>query len=297
MIYQSPSNIALIKYMGKRPHNIPVNTSLSYTLDSYTSGVQLIPISGQKDQWSPLVGKPWLPIQLSAKEKEKFLNFFQTLKKIFGLTQYYEVQSANNFHKSAGMASSASSFSALTKASYHQALSEGGTAWTPEQLSMVSRQGSGSSCRSFFKPWCVWDQKGARNIQLPFQKLLHKVIWMDPTEKKVPSSLAHQRVPTSPYFKGRGDRAEKRLKQLLQAFQQKNWKKIYLIVKEEFEDMHRLFETSQPAFSYRNDKTQQVLEKVDQYWKENQDGPLVTMDAGANVHLLYQPHQKWILFE
>ena len=296
MIYKSPSNIALIKYMGKEAGNIPINASLSYALNSYVSGVKLTPISEKKDKWKALEEKGWLPIQLTLKEEKKFLDFFKKLKLIFKLKGFYEVQSANNFYKSAGVASSASSFSALTKATYHQAIKKGGKVLTQKELSMISRQGSGSSCRSFFSPWCIWDKEGAKSITFPFKKLHHEVVWIDKGEKKVPSSVAHQKVKTSPYFEGRSSRAEKRLKQLIETFNQKQWEKSYLIVKEEFEDMHRLFETSKPSFSYRDSKTNQALEKIDWFWKKYKDGPLVTMDAGANIHVLYRSNQQRILF-
>ena len=56
--------------------------------------------------------------------------------------------------------------------------------------------------------------------------------------------------------------------------------------------MHSLFETAKPPFKYKKDTTQKVLNCVKDYWKKNDEGPLVTMDAGANIHLLYRPDQK-----
>jgi diphosphomevalonate decarboxylase len=64
------------------------------------------------------------------------------------------------------------------------------------------------------------------------------------------------------------------------------------IVWDEFIDMHRLFETSQPAFSYMTDASKKVLEDCQGMWNKWQDGPLVTMDAGANVHMLFRNDQK-----
>ena len=294
-IVVSPSNIALIKYMGKEKGNIPINSSFSYTLDHLVSGVRLMPLSSGQDQWQKLKGAPWLSLKMKDIEQERFLSFFQNLKNIFNLNKNYLVQSANNFPKSVGTASSASSFSALTKAVYQQSLEEGRTQrWSVEELAHISQQGSGSSCRSFFKPWCLWSPKKIQAVSLPYHKWEHDVVRLSTQEKRVPSSVAHARVRTSPYFQGRQVRAEKRLKVLLNALQHRKWRTAYQIVWEEFEDMHQLFETSRPCFSYRNLKVKKTLDFLDQFWKKHHDGPLVTMDAGADIHLLYRSDQELI---
>ena len=79
-IFMSPSNIALIKYMGKeKSGNIPSNPSFSYTLDHLISGVKLTPVEGE-DDWIPLEGKRWIPLQMNDFEKNRFLIFFKKLK-------------------------------------------------------------------------------------------------------------------------------------------------------------------------------------------------------------------------
>ena len=294
-IYTSPSNIALIKYMGKKSKdNTPLNASFSYTLEHLRTGVQLIPDS--EDRWKPLEGKCWLPLNMSKTEQKRFLSFFKYIKQVFNLKNNYQVRSANNFPKNSGIASSASSFSALTKATYFQALEE--KCLSPlsvEDQAQVSRQGSGSSGRSFFSPWCLWNENNSiQKVDLPLQNLIHDFIWIQEKEKSVSSSQAHERVQTSSLFEGRKIRASNRLKELLNSLKQKNWKKSYQIVQEEFEDMHTLFETSTPFFSYRTKETKEVLSWFTRFWQENQDGPLVTMDAGSTIHLLYREDQKYL---
>lgn len=291
MIYKSPSNIALIKYMGKTEGNFPANPSLSYTLEHLVSGVELEPV-GVEDIWEPLSGEEWIALSMSKKEQERFLSFFKKLKHIFNLEGNFKVRSGNNFPKSSGAASSASSFSALTRAVYHFALEKGCTnSLSTEELALISRQGSGSSCRSFFAPWCLWDEDKVQSVFFPYEKLYHDLILCSEDEKKVPSSEAHRRVRTSPYFDGRVLRAKDRLKMLTENMKKKNWASMKQIVQEEFEDMHNLFETARPSFSYYTEKSRKVLEILNQFWKEKQDGPLITMDAGPHIHLLYRPDQ------
>ena len=169
-IFTSPSNIALIKYMGKeKGFNVPSNPSFSYTLDHLISGVKLTPIKTE-DDWSSLEGDGWMPLQMNDFEKNRFLIFFKKLKNIFHLKKNYLIQSANNFPKSAGIASSASSFSALTQAVYQQSLKEKTYKQLRlEELAFISRQGSGSSCRSFFRPWCLWDHIKFKVFLCPFK--------------------------------------------------------------------------------------------------------------------------------
>ena len=297
---KAPSNLALIKYAGKKNNsNIPLNASLSYTLSDMVSQVRITPSTGKEDSWKPLKDDKYLPLKLSPFAVKKFLNFFTFLKKTFQTPGFYVVESANNFPAEAGCASSASSFCALTKSAHLMALS---CSSDPEQvkrfssscLSVLSRQGSGSSCRSFFSPWALWEEEGARPLKLPFSRLKHHVISAEFKSKKVSSSKAHQEIVKSPAFKGRGDRAKKRLSALLSALKQKDWKACFEITWDEFQDLHHLYESA--GIFYRNKKSHQILDTVKTFWEKEKDGPLVTMDAGSCVHLLYRPDQQTINF-
>ena len=285
MIYTKPSNLALIKYMGKKPKNQPINPSLSYTLNHLVTGVKIE--ESTKDEWKPLEGEKWHSLALDKNEQMRYLSFFKKLKDIFSITSFHTVYSANNFPKSAGIASSASSFSALTDATYNLS---NNTSLTKEELAQISREGSGSSCRSFFEPWCLWTEQEVKGISLKYNNLSHQVIIIEQKEKSISSSEAHQRVITSPLFKEREKRTSQRLKDFLGSIDQ--WESLYSIVYEEFEDMHQLFETASPCFSYRTEEVRKVLEYLKYLWETEKDGPLVTMDAGPSIHLLYRPDQK-----
>ena len=88
---------------------------------------------------------------------------------------------------------------------------------------------------------------------------------------------------------GRSQRAEKRLTSLLEALTRGAWKKIFEIAWAEFIDMHDLFFSAE--FHYLNEKTKLVLNYLKAHWLEKNDGPIVTMDAGPNVHLLFRLDQ------
>lgn len=293
----APSNIALIKYMGKTDANLnkPTNSSFSLSLEKLRTYVRVKANSElQQDTWTAYQRADLRPIELSEKGKAKFLKHFAYLKKEFKINENFEIQSANNFPSDCGLASSASSFAALTMAAHDWLIknTEGRMAYRPKELAKLSQKGSGSSCRSFFSPWSLWHADGAEAIQIPYTNLKHQVLLCDESIKQVSSSEAHVRVLTSDLFKGRVERAEARLQKLITAMRAENWKESFEICWNEFWDMHALFHTSVPAFMYMNANTLQALSALHNNWMQKGDGPLITMDAGSNIHLLYRPDQK-----
>lgn len=291
----APSNIALIKYMGKldSSQNKPTNSSFSYCLNQLRTFVRIRknPSLGA-DQWSPYRREDLRPLELSEKGRAKFLSHFSELKKEFKIEGFFEIESANNFPSDCGLASSASSFAALTLVAHRWMLQHADKKpYRPKELAKLSQKGSGSSCRSFFSPWSLWHADGAEAIQIPFQNLKHQVILCDESVKAVSSSEAHRRVLSSDLFVGRIERVEKRLQELISSLRQQNWQKSFEICWNEFWDMHTLFHTSSPSFMYMNSSTFEALSVLHNYWQKKSDGPLVTMDAGSNVHLLFREDQ------
>lgn len=288
----APSNIALIKYMGKvdSSNNVPTNSSLSYTLPHLLSFVRMTLVEGpgQQDQWRPLVESGILSLNLNEKAQMKYLNFLNVLKQQFSISGSFLIESGNNFPSDCGIASSASSFAALTLAAAHFSEKK----FSNTELAQESRRGSGSSCRSFFSPWSLWSKESVQELSFPQKELLHLLVVVDDGKKAVSSSEAHKRVVTSAYFSGRAERAEQRLQDLMAALSEDNWEKAYRTSWDEFEDMHQLFETSADSFKYKVSDSEKVLNDCKLVWNYKKDGPIVTMDAGANVHLLFKMEQK-----
>jgi diphosphomevalonate decarboxylase len=159
------------------------------------------------------------------------------------------------------------------------------------EQSRLSRQGSGSSCRSFLPPGPFGARTGAKGAHIDVN-LDHAVIIVEDRAKDVSSSDAHVRVTTSRLFEGRKRRAEERLEQFTSALHSGDWKQAYQIAWAEFWDMHALFETSVPHFGYMQPGTIEALNHLRGIWTKTGDGPIVTMDAGANVHVLLRQDQR-----
>ncbi|MES3038555.1 MAG: diphosphomevalonate decarboxylase [Bdellovibrionota bacterium] len=307
-LVSKPSNIALIKYMGKiapppgmeeafaAVKNLPTNSSFSWTLESLRTFVDLEQVGepGEfPDQWQPLKAEFILPFEMSDKGRNRYLNFWNSLKEEFQIKGSFHLRSGNNFPSDCGLASSASSFAALTQSAYEEGRRQNPKLEkSTEELAELSRRGSGSSCRSFITPWCLWNAKGVEKVELPYKKLSHWAVVISDAKKEVSSSDAHKIVSTSLLFQNRPQRAEERLHQLLKSLQAGAWGDAYEHVWEEFMDMHELFHTSKPAFSYINRDASKALEKIKDIWKLKKDSPLVTMDAGPNIHLMFHEEQR-----
>ena len=327
VLVRMPSNIALIKYMGKRAgereKTQPTNRSFSMSIPYLWTSVVVKP--NDREMWSPLDPQSdfltgpslsrsklvaekgqqavarfndSLPTQasslrLSLAGQQRFLNWWRQLKHRFGIRGTYHIASGNNFPSDCGIASSSSSFAALTVAAYWVATQREGrdlSEWSLEQLALLSAQGSGASGRSFFRPGALWGAEHIEPISLPLlTEAWHQVFIVSGEKKSVSSSEAHQRVFSSLLFHERPQRAEQRLRQMLDPAL--TWSELYQLAWEEFWDMHSLFETSRPAFGYMLPKTLSVLSACRQLWETENDGPVVTMDAGANVHLLWRKEQ------
>ncbi|MGE0634499.1 MAG: diphosphomevalonate/mevalonate 3,5-bisphosphate decarboxylase family protein [Pseudobdellovibrionaceae bacterium] len=287
----APSNIALIKYMGKVDSNAnrPSNASLSWTLENLRTFIEIEESTGPADSWEPLQKDNCKVPELSKKGKARFLQHFNFLKKEFGVSGSFTVRSVNNFPSDCGLASSASSFAALTLTACEAFSEISGKKVSLSEISKYARVGSGSSCRSVFSPWAIWEGEGAAPVELPYQELLHQAVVVEDHKKIVSSSEAHLRVPSSALFRGRPERAQERLASLLQSLKNQEWRNSFELCWAEFWDMHGLFETAAPPFSYMTPESVFVVRKAQQFWHDAGTGPLITMDAGANVHMLWLP--------
>ena len=280
----APANIALIKYMGKMEGNRAVNPSLSMTLSAFQTSVEIALVSeGDRDTWRPLPDSS----PLREESTKKFMNFFTSLKTRAEVQGSFEVRSGNNFPSDAGLASSASSFAALTKAATLAFCELKNTPMpNAETMALISRAGSGSSCRSFFSPWCAWEGDSIHAVESKLPPLVDMVVVVESGYKKVSSSEAHLKIKSSPLFLGRPERAAIRMEAAKKALLSADYKTLAEISWAELWDMHSLFHTANPPFFYFSPETISVLRWVENMWEKNGTGPIATIDAGPNVHLL-----------
>lgn len=302
--------------------NLPANGSLSLTLNDLRSIVEIetspiasesVPVPGRitylpelpriLERTPGLSIPPVLPslsesgIERVLKHVQRVQNAAQEIFPKYGLRvnplPSLKIRTANTFPAASGIASSASSFAAVTLATSIASCEDPEgfrRAWRNElelrrSLAHVSRQGSGSSCRSFEGPWVKWEGNSSHfvgQVQTQMSPMTDLVILISSTGKEVSSSQAHSWVQSSPLWQGRVDRASQRLATLEGALARGNGATVSDLAWTEFWEMHSLFHTCPTPFTYWEPETLRVLK----YFSRIRGDAIVTMDAGANVHVL-----------
>lgn len=288
----APSNIALCKYWGKRDRelNLPINASLSVSLDYLGSHTRLTPIEGMADEvW--LNGQQLLP---STRFSQKVSEFIDLFRRDQGL--YFQVETRNNIPTAAGLASSASGFAALTLA-LNDALA---LELPPAQLSVLARMGSGSACRSLFTGFVEWEM-GQREDGLDSHGVRLEQSWpgfciglveVDAGEKATDSRSGMQRtVETAHLYQSWPLQAAADLSRLQQAIAERDFTLLGQTAEQNALSMHATMIASWPPLLYWQPESVAAMQKV---WQLREQGLPVyfTMDAGPNLKLLFQRQDR-----
>lgn len=304
--WRSPSNIALVKYWGKKSGTqIPANPSISFTLDKCYSETSVALTEKQSKGKSVELrfyfdGKSNMAFQL------KMLKFFDSIKKEFPILTEYGllIHSANSFPHSSGIASSASAMSALTMAlcDLQEQLSSKKMKADKflQRASHFSRLGSGSAARSVYPLAAEWGKskhiKGSSDLYAtPFEKQLHKVfhdyqntiLIASSKEKKVSSRVGHSLMKNNPFAKARYAQANDNLKELVVALKKGDLETFGRITEEEAMTLHALMMCSRPSFVLMAPSSMAMIEKIRDFREQTKLPVYFTLDAGPNIHLLY----------
>lgn len=295
---RSPSNIAFIKYWGAKNlrQAIPVNPSISMTLDTCYSRctVEHVDDGGTAHEIFWRQGQEEFaeaPPEFALRVRQHL----DYLRRHTGCGGRFRIATENSFPAAAGLASSASGFSALTLAT----LAALDIDCPVDQRSALARlSGSGSASRSVLGGYVEWPlegpgEGGAEHYAFQLAKAedwpLANMIALVQTGPKETSSLdGHRRARSSPYWRTRQRRLPARLAAVRQAIEQKDFDLLGPVVEAEAIDLHCVAMTSRPPVFYWQPATLTVLEAVRRL---RGDGVAAwsTMDAGANVHVICQP--------
>lgn len=299
--WQSPSNIAIIKYWGKKPGQVPFNPSLSFSLkNSFTqTSVRYSPKPGEGIDFSYLFeGEP------NPHFADKINQYLSTIKSRHPfLTGYFlEIESRNSFPHSVGIASSASSMSALALCLGSIAVETGHLAGADffSEVSSLARMGSGSAARSVYGGWVAWGVSPTlpglsdafavpfnRPIHPVFTNLYDSILVVDSSKKLVSSSEGHRLMDEHPLKEERIRQANRNFAGLAEVLESGNFKRFAAIAEEEATSIHRLMETSNPPYSLLRPATLEITGRI-QKLRESRGLPVCfTLDAGPNVHLIY----------
>jgi len=289
------TNIALIKYWGKRDEALilPTNNSLSLTLDGfYTKTNVTFKEELEEDIFS-------LDDELiSGEQYRRVTVFLDLIREYAGKPNLYaEINSINEVPTAAGFASSASGFAALAAAAT-KAL---GLTLTEQELSRLTRQGSGSACRSVYGGFAEWQKgmhdDGTDSYAVPIAPQDHwdirvAAVVLDAKMKKVSSREGMKRtVDTSTFFKGWVDSIPHDLDLIKDGIENRNFEKVGQVAEANCLKMHATTLGAMPPFTYWHDSTMAVMQTV-QTMRENGIPAYFTIDAGPNVKVLYLPKNE-----
>ncbi|MGY0693976.1 diphosphomevalonate decarboxylase [Virgibacillus sp. FSP13] len=289
------TNIALIKYWGKRDETLilPTNNSLSLTLDGfYTTTTVTFRDDLSSDTFflndQTITGEQFNRVST-------FLDLIRSETQATNLCA--EVRSTNHVPTAAGFASSASGFAALAAATT-RALD---LSISDQDLSRLTRQGSGSACRSIFGGFVEWHQgskpDGSDSFAVQVQPAEHwdvrvAAVVLSNTMKKVSSREGMKRtVNTSPFFSGWVESIPQDLEQIKQGIKDCDFEKVGSIAEANCLKMHATTLGANPPFTYWHATTLAVMQEV-QAMRERGIPSFFTIDAGPNVKVLYLPKDE-----
>jgi diphosphomevalonate decarboxylase len=301
--WSAPSNIALVKYWGKKENQVPANPSISFTLSDCKT---ITTLSFKK---SDNTGKFSFDLLFEGQSKESFRpkieKFFERIEAYLPFLKEYHftIDTKNTFPHSSGIASSASGMAALAinLMSLERGLNPEMTdAYFYKKVSFLARLGSGSACRSIKGSVVVWGEhneiSGSSDLfGVAFPETVHDVfktyqdtiLLVDKGEKQVSSTLGHDLMHGHPYAERRFEQAHENLSALKEALIKGDLDKFIAITESEALTLHAMMMTSQPYFILMKPNTLQIINAVWKFRQETQLPICFTLDAGANVHLLY----------
>lgn len=306
--WSSPSNIALVKYWGKKDKQIPANPSLSFTLKNCKT-ITSLSFAKKENQ-----ANFSFDLLFEGKSKEDFKpKIEQFFERIFiylpFLKEYhFTIDTENTFPHSSGIASSASGMAALAMnlMSLEKALNPEMTEdYFYHKASFLARLGSGSACRSIEGKVVVWGNhdniKGSSDLfGVEFPNTIHKnfknfqdtILLVDKGEKQVSSSVGHNLMNGHPFSKRRFVQAHENLEKLISIFENGNLDEFIAIIESEALTLHAMMMTSIPYFILIKPNTLEIINAIWRYRNKTKIPVCFTLDAGANVHVLYPENVK-----
>ena len=303
--FSAPSNIALVKYWGKHSNQYPCNPSISFSLkNSVTKTVaEYSKISGQEIL---------LDFMFNGEDEnnfsEKIKTYFDKIKKETNVVSNYsfKIVSENSFPHSSGIASSASSMAslALILATIESENNLNHVEFQ-KRAAYLARLGSGSATRSIYGGFVSWGMnpflEGATDdygtsinylVHTDFRRISDAILIVDSKEKKISSSLGHDLMKNNPYREIRFKEAMINYQDCLNSLKTGNWNALASVVEKEALSLHALMMTSNPSFILLKPNSLKIIDLIIEFRNKTGLPVFFSIDAGPNVHLLYDNQYK-----
>lgn len=283
------ANIAIIKYWGKKDEKlkIPFNNSISFTLDAFYTITKIE--NSSEDEFYINDTKQ------DEQEKTKIFNFVKNFRNDFN--QKIKISSYNSMPTAAGLSSSSSGFAALTLALNKHF----NTNKNIDELSRISRLGSGSSSRSFHTPFCLWksdDDINSIGTKVDSNLDLSMIIVIVNDKKKEISSNQGMKmcVDSSSIFEKWYTQANIDSLKMISYLKNNDFTNVGKLMESNTNLMHRTTLFCETPFSYLTYKTYKVIDLIKQIRKSGLEC-YYTMDAGPNVKILCKKEDSYQIYE
>jgi diphosphomevalonate decarboxylase len=309
----APSNIALVKYWGKKDNQIPANPSISFTLKNCKTVTTLA--FAKKESSENFT----FDLLFEGKPKEDFnpkiQKFFERIFPYLPFLKAYHftIDTQNTFPHSSGIASSASGMAALAMNLMRlekQLNPEMNEDYFYQKASFLARLGSGSACRSIKGSAVVWGNhvniSGSSDlfgVEFPnpihdnFKNFQDTILLVDKGEKQVSSTIGHDLMHNHPFAERRFEQAHENLDNISAVLQNGNLEAFIKIVESEALTLHAMMLTSMPYFILMKPNTLEIINQIWKFRTETNIPVCFTLDAGANVHILYPENDKVALLQ
>ncbi|KAA0163574.1 hypothetical protein FNF31_02736 [Cafeteria roenbergensis] len=308
--FSAPTNIAVIKYWGKRDVklNLPINSSVSVTLNQddlrAMTSVMISPAFEKDRLWlngeeedvskSKRIQTVLAGIRAIATDRTLADGTVVPAAELADPSKWRaHIVSANSFPTAAGLASSAAGYACLTRV-----LAEvyGAAEPTPNALTAIARQGSGSASRSLYGGFVRWNMGAAADGSDSFAEQvatadhwpdLEVIVCVVSADKKETGSTAGMTtsVETSELLAHRAAAVvEPRLSAIEAAYTARDFPTFGAITMRDSNQFHACCLDTFPPIFYMNDVSKRLIALVHRFNAKH--GSIVaayTFDAGPNA--------------
>jgi len=307
--WECPSNIALIKYWGKKAIQKPINPSLSFTLQKSVTSLSVDFLVHKADH--ELTLEFLLEDRPHPLFAERLMKYLQHVSQFmpFLKSMHLKMQSRSSFPHSAGIASSASSFGAIALALCSMEQKLFGNLRSENDFfrkaSFLARLGSGSACRSVYGGCALWGitpefEGSTDEAAIPVTDAINplyanyrdSILVVSSGLKSVSSTTGHKLMEEHPFAAARVIQANHNMARIKQSLIVGDQHAFINLIEHEALTLHGLMLSSDPGFILIQPDTLEIIRKVRYYRKETGTPVGFTLDAGANVHLLYPANNE-----
>ena len=169
-----------------------------------------------------------------------------------------------------------------------------------KKASFLSRIGSGSACRSIYGGINVWGEhekiegstdlysiKYPYDVSDKFKDYNDAILLVDKKAKQVSSSDGHELMNNHIYADSRYEIAQKNVYKLKSILKKGDLFSFANLIEQEAMMLHALMMTGNPSYVLVKPETLDIINRIKKYRETSKIPVCFTLDAGANVHLLF----------